>query len=85
MPFALADAMRERGAVQAAIAGKAVPGQVSALYAPLRPAVERAGSDLVAATQANARIQADLLVTASPVLSSADLAGASEGRGSGLC
>jgi carbonic anhydrase len=56
------------GAVQAAIAGKAVPGQVSALYAPLRPAVERAGSDLVAATQANARIQADLLATASPVL-----------------
>jgi carbonic anhydrase len=56
------------GAVQAAIAGKAVPGQVSALYAPLRPAVQRAGSDLVAATQANARIQADLLATASPVL-----------------
>ena len=56
------------GAVQAAIAGKALPGQVSALYAPLRPAVERAGPDLVAATQANARIQADLLVTASPVL-----------------
>lgn len=56
------------GAVKAAIAAKAVPGQISALYAPLRPAVERGGPDPAAITKANARIQADLLRTASPVL-----------------
>ncbi|MBV8140392.1 MAG: carbonic anhydrase [Deltaproteobacteria bacterium] len=56
------------GAVKAAMAGNAVPGQISALYAPLRPAVERANHDLTAAVKANAQIQADLLSTASPVL-----------------
>ena len=56
------------GAVKAAIAGKEVPGQISALYAPLRPAVERAGPDAEDAIKANAQIQADLLRTASPVL-----------------
>lgn len=56
------------GAVSAAIAGKAVPGQISAVYRPLRPAVEQAGADLTAAIKANARIQADLLATASPVI-----------------
>jgi carbonic anhydrase len=56
------------GAVQATIAGKAVPGQISALYAPLRPAVASAGTALDAAIKANAKIQADLLQTASPVL-----------------
>ena len=56
------------GAVKATIAGSAVPGQISALYAPIRPAVERAGSDLEAVIKANAQIQADLLRTASPVL-----------------
>jgi len=62
------------GAVKAAIAGKPVPGQISALFAPIRPAVERAGADLDAAIRANAQIQADLLRTASPVI--ADLVGA---------
>jgi carbonic anhydrase len=56
------------GAVKAAIDGKSVPGQISALYAPLRPAVERAGPDLTAAIKANAQIQAGLLRTASPVI-----------------
>ena len=56
------------GAVKATIDGKAVPGQISALYAPLRPAVERAGPDLTAAIKANAQIQAGLLRTASPVI-----------------
>jgi len=56
------------GAVKAAIAGKEVPGQISALYLPLRPAVDQAGSDLTAAIKANARIQARLLSTASPVI-----------------
>jgi carbonic anhydrase len=56
------------GAVKAAIAGKAVPGQISALYRPLRTAVEQAGPDVEAVGKANARIQADLLATASPVI-----------------
>jgi carbonic anhydrase len=57
------------GAVKAAIAGKEVPGQISALYLPLRPAVDQAGSDLTAAIKANARIQAKLLSESSPVIS----------------
>jgi carbonic anhydrase len=56
------------GAVTAAIDGKPVPGQISALYAPLRPAVDAAGGDLDAAIRANAKIQAKLLATASPVM-----------------
>lgn len=56
------------GAVKAAIDGKAVPGQISALYRPLRPAVEQAGPDVEAVSKANARIQAGLLATSSPVL-----------------
>src|SRR5215470_14575704 len=56
------------GAVSAAVAGKAVPGQISALYAPLRPAVDQAGPDVEAATRANARIQASIIRSASPVI-----------------
>jgi len=56
------------GAVMAAIAGKAVPGQISALYAPLRAAVEQAGPDPDAAIRANARIQSGILRSASPVI-----------------
>ena len=56
------------GAVTAAIAGKAVPGQISALYAPLRPAVDQAGPDPDGAIRANARIQASILRNASPVI-----------------
>jgi carbonic anhydrase len=56
------------GAVKATITAKPVPGQISALYAPIRRAVEVAGQDPEAATKANARIQADLLRTASPVV-----------------
>jgi carbonic anhydrase len=56
------------GAVKAAMAGKAVPGQISMLYAPIQPAVEEAGGNLEVAIRANAKIQANLLATASPVL-----------------
>ncbi|HEY7139896.1 MAG TPA: carbonic anhydrase [Methylomirabilota bacterium] len=63
------------GAVTAAIAGKAVPGQISALYAPLRPAVDQAGPDPDATIRANARIQAGLLGKASPVLAELVAAG----------
>lgn len=56
------------GAVKATIEAKAVPGQISALYAPIRPAVERAGPNLEAAIRVNAQIQAELLRTASPLI-----------------
>jgi carbonic anhydrase len=55
------------GAVEATIAGKPVPGQISALYRSIRPAIDQAGPELEAATKANARIQAGLLRTSSPV------------------
>jgi carbonic anhydrase len=56
------------GAVKATIDGKAVPGQISALYRSIRPAVNAAGNDLRAATEANAKIQARLLEESSPAL-----------------
>ncbi|MFO1039922.1 MAG: carbonic anhydrase [Geminicoccaceae bacterium] len=56
------------GAVEATIKGKAVPGQISTLYRSIRPAVDRAGTDLAAAAKANAQIQAGLLRDASPLL-----------------
>jgi carbonic anhydrase len=59
------------GAVKAAIAGKAVPGQISALYPYIRPAVDQAGTDVDAAVKANAKIQAALLRESSPVIADA--------------
>lgn len=56
------------GAVQATIDGKAVPGQISTLYRSIRPAIDQAGKNLEAATKMNAKIQAGLLRTSSPVL-----------------
>src|SRR5215510_8184415 len=56
------------GAVKASIDAKAVPGQISALYRYIRPAVDQAGPDLEAAIKANAKIQAALLRQSSPVL-----------------
>ena len=56
------------GAVKASIEAKAVPGQISALYPYIRPAIDQAGSDLEAAIKANAKIQAGLLRQSSPVL-----------------
>jgi carbonic anhydrase len=58
------------GAVKATIQGKEVPGQISALFPHIQPAVDQAGPDLEAATKANARIQASLLREASTVISS---------------
>jgi carbonic anhydrase len=57
------------GAVKAAIEGKEVPGQISALFPHIQPAVDQAGSNLDAAIKANARIQAALLRQASTVVS----------------
>jgi carbonic anhydrase len=59
------------GAVKAAIAAKAVPGQISALYPYIRPAVDMAGADVNAVSKANARIQAMTLQESSPVLGEA--------------
>src|SRR3954464_3969879 len=59
------------GAVKATIEGKAVPGQISALYAPIRPAVDAAGPDLAGVIDANAKTQASLLSEASPVITGA--------------
>jgi carbonic anhydrase len=63
------------GAVTAAIAGKAVPGQISTLYSYLRSAVDQGGPDLDATIRANAQIQAKILAEASPVLAEAIEAG----------
>jgi carbonic anhydrase len=56
------------GAVKATIQAKEVPGQISALYPHIQPAVDQAGSNLEAATKANAKIQAALLRQASTVI-----------------
>jgi carbonic anhydrase len=56
------------GAIKAAVGGTAVPGQISALYAPLQAAVDQGHHDYEATARINAKIQADLLATASPVL-----------------
>ena len=58
------------GAVKAAISGAEVPGQISTLFPRIRPAVDQAGTDLVAVTKANAKIQATLLRQGSTVISS---------------
>jgi carbonic anhydrase len=57
------------GAVKAAIQGKDVPGQISALFPHIQPAVDQAGPNLEVATKANAKIQAALLREASPLIS----------------
>lgn len=59
------------GAVKATIEGKAVPGQISVLCAPIQPAVVAAGGNLDGAIDANARVQATLLSEASPVIAAA--------------
>ena len=57
------------GAVKATIEAKGVPGQISALYPHIQPAVDQAGPNLEAAIRANAQIQAALLRKASTVVS----------------
>jgi carbonic anhydrase len=56
------------GAVKAAIKGSTVPGQISALYQHLQPAMTQSGGNLEKAIEANARIQAELLRTSSTVI-----------------
>jgi carbonic anhydrase len=63
------------GAVKAAMKADTVPGQISSLYPPLRPAVDQSGGNLDKAIAANARVQADLLRTSSTVIRQAITAG----------
>jgi carbonic anhydrase len=57
------------GAVKATIQGKEVPGQISALFPHIQPAVDQAGPNLEAATKTNAKMQAALLRESSTVIS----------------
>jgi carbonic anhydrase len=57
------------GAIKATIQAKEVPGQISALYPHIQPAVDQTGSNLEPAIKANAKIQATLLRQASTVIS----------------
>ncbi|MEI8228134.1 MAG: carbonic anhydrase [Planctomycetota bacterium] len=63
------------GAVSAAAKGEPVPGQISALFQHIRPAIRAAKGDPVAAVRENVRIQAQTLVEASTVISSLVTAG----------
>ena len=74
MPI-LAFGHRNCGAVKAAINAATVPGQISALYQHLQPAVEQSGGYVDKAIDANARLQAELLRTSSTVIREAAKAG----------
>jgi len=63
------------GAVGAAAKREPVPGQISALFQHIRPAVRAANGDPEAAIRENVRIQAQTLVEASTVISSLVSAG----------
>ena len=63
------------GAVKAAMQADPVPGQISALYQHLRPAVAQSGGKVEQAIAINARLQAELLRTSSPVIRDALTAG----------
>ena len=63
------------GAVKAAMKADTVPGQIGFLYPHLRPAVAQSGGDFDKAIAGNARYQADLLRTSSPVIRDAVEAG----------
>lgn len=63
------------GAVKAAMKADTVPGQISALYPHLRPAVEKSGGSFEQAIGLNANFQADLLRTSSTVIRDAVKAG----------
>lgn len=56
------------GAVAAAAKAEPVPGQISALFQHIRPAVRAAHGDPVAAIRENVKIQALTLLEASPVI-----------------
>ncbi|NBX30868.1 carbonic anhydrase [bacterium] len=57
------------GAVAAAAKAEPVPGQISALFQHIRPAVRAARGDVTAAIRENVKLQAQTLVEASTVIS----------------
>src|ERR1700749_2688198 len=59
------------GAISAAIAAKAVPGQISVLYQHLIPAIAGAKGDVALAVKMNAAYQAKLLAESSTVIAKA--------------
>ena len=63
------------GAVAAAAKAEPVPGQISALFQHIRPAVRAAKGDVDAAVRENVQIQAQTLVEASTVIASLVAAG----------
>jgi carbonic anhydrase len=63
------------GAVKAALAGDAVPGQISTLFQHIVPALDRKTMDLDAAIAANVRYQVRKLREASPLLAQRIAAG----------
>jgi carbonic anhydrase len=67
---------RNCGAVKAAMKADTVPGQISALYQHLKPAVDQSDGKFAKAVELNAKYQADLLGTSSTVIKDAAKAGA---------
>ncbi|MEI6240129.1 MAG: carbonic anhydrase [Planctomycetia bacterium] len=63
------------GAVAAAAKAEPVPGQISALFQHIRPAVRAARGDVAIAIRENVKLQAQTLVEASTVISSLVSAG----------
>jgi carbonic anhydrase len=63
------------GAVTAAARAEPVPGQISALFQHIRPAVRASGGDVALAVRENVRIQAQTLVEGSTVISALVRAG----------
>lgn len=59
------------GAVSAAMKGQEVPGQISALYQHMMPAIKDIHGDVAAAVKANALFQAQLLRESSTVIAKA--------------
>jgi carbonic anhydrase len=64
------------GALKAAMKSDDAPGQISALYAHLHPAVSQSSGNVEKAIEANARLQTELLRTSSPVVHKAVAVGA---------
>jgi carbonic anhydrase len=63
------------GAVKAAMKADTVPGQISALYQHLKPAVDQSGGNVEKAIALNANYQADQLRTSSTVIKEASKSG----------
>lgn len=57
-----------RRSSDAAAKAEPVPGQISALFQHIRPAIRAARGDVAAAVRENVRLQAQTLVEASPVI-----------------